>query len=234
MKAMRVIAPGGLDRLVLAEVPEAVEPGAGEVRVRLQAGSLNRHDYAVAVGHIRVADGRIPLSDGAGVVVAAGEGAGFVPGDRVVSCFFPAWADGPPRIGDFSGTPGDGVDGYAREEVTASAHWFTRIPAGYSAMEAATLPTAALTAWRALGDGGLEAGDVVLVLGTGGVSIFALQFAVAAGATVIATSSSDEKLDRLRALGVAHAVKYRSLPDWGRSIFDWTGGRGVDNVIEIG
>src|SRR6185312_3077832 len=124
-------------------------------------------------------DGRIPLADGAGTVEAVGEGVTeFAVGDAVVSTFFPAWLDGPPTIADFSTTPGDGADGYAREAVVRPATWFTRAPEGWSHAEAATLTTAGVTAWRALVvDGGLKAGDSVLVLGTGGVSIFALQIA---------------------------------------------------------
>ena len=236
MKAIRITAPGGLDRLQQVELDDPGAPGPGEVRVRVHASSLNFHDYAVCALPIRVADGRIPMSDGAGVVEAVGDGVTTLAvGDRVVSGFFPLWRDGPATVSDFSTTPGDGVDGYAREVVVRPAGWFTRAPAGYSHAEAATLTTAGLTAWRALVvDGGLKAGDTVLVLGTGGVSIFALQIARAMGAVVVATSSSDEKLERARALGAAHTVNYRTHEDWGRRVADWTGGRGVDHVIEVG
>lgn len=159
----------------------------------------------------------------------------FAPGDHVVSCFFPGWLEGPPPMADFSTVPGDGVDGYAREAVVRPSTWFTRAPEGFSHAEAATLTTAGLTAWRALVvNGGLKAGDVVLVLGTGGVSIFALQLAKSMGATVIATSSSDEKLERVRALGADHTINYRTHGDWGALARDWTGGRGVDHVVEVG
>ena len=131
--------------------------------------------------------------------------------------------------------PGDGVDGYARAAVVRPATWFTRAPKGYSHAEAATLTTAGLTAWRALVvEGGLKAGDVVLALGTGGVSVFALQLAKAMGAAVVVTSSSDEKLERARALGADHTVNYRRHADWGERVADWTGGRGVDHVVEVG
>jgi len=131
--------------------------------------------------------------------------------------------------------PGDGVDGYARELVVAPSTAFTHAPKGYSFTEAATLPTAGVTAWRALVvNGALKAGDTVLVLGTGGVSIFALQIAKAMGATVIATSSSDEKLKRVRALGADHTINYRHHPDWGARVREWTGGSGVDHVVEVG
>lgn len=237
MKAIVARAPAGLDRLELVDLPDPGDPEPGQIRVRVHASSLNFHDYGV-VTYARTPDGRIPLSDGAGVVEAIGEGVtAFRVGDHVVSCFFPLWHDGAPSPleGDFRHTPGDGLDGYAREVVVTPATWFTHAPRGYDHREAATLTTAGLTAWRALiGDGGLKAGDVVLVLGTGGVSIFALQIARAMGATVIATSSSDEKLERVRALGAAHTINYRQHDDWGKRAFEWTGGRGVDHVIEIG
>ena len=176
------------------------------------------------------------MSDGAGVVEAVGDGVTeFSVGDSVVSCFFPEWQDGPPTVGDFSTVPGDGVDGYAREAVVRPASWFTPAPRSFSHAEAATLTTAGLTAWRAMVvDGGLKAGDVVLVLGTGGVSIFALQLAKMMGAAVIVTSSSDEKLERVRAMGADHTINYRQHEDWGSRARDWSGGRGVDHVIEVG
>ena len=236
MKAIRLRSPGGLDNLQSVDIAEPKDPAAGEIRVRLHASSLNYHDYGVASRPGWQADGRIPMSDGAGVVEAVGAGvSAFSVGDHVVSCFFPTWADGPATIADFATVPGDGVDGFAREAVTLAATAFTRAPRGFSHAEAATLTTAGLTAWRALVvDGGLKAGDTVLVLGTGGVSIFALQFAKAMGATVVATSSSDEKLERARALGADHTINYKQEPDWGRRVWDWTGGRGVDHVVEVG
>ena len=236
MQVVRLEAPGGLDRLRVLEGDDPGAPGPGEVRVRLRASSLNFHDYAVAAGMIPTDDGRIPMSDGAGVVEAVGAGVTeLAVGDAVVSLFFPTWQAGPPQIGNFATTPGDGIDGYARQYVVRPSSWFTRAPRGYSHAEAATLTTAGLTAWRALVvDGGLKAGDSILVLGTGGVSIFALQFARAMGATVIATSSSDEKLERARALGAEHGVNYRREEDWGRRVRDLTGGRGVDLVVEVG
>jgi NADPH:quinone reductase-like Zn-dependent oxidoreductase len=236
MRAVTLGAPGGLDHLKLVVMGEPAAPAAGEIRVRVHASSINFHDYAVVKGFIPASDGRIPLSDGAGVVEAVGEGVTeFAVGDHVVSCFFPLWHDGPPMIGDFSTTPGDGLDGYARESVVHPATWFTKAPKGFSHAEAATLTTAGLTAWRALVvDGGLKAGDTVLVLGTGGVSIFALQFAKLMGATVIATSSSDEKLERVRALGADHTINYKAEPEWGAAVKRLTDGRGVDHVVEVG
>ena len=176
------------------------------------------------------------LADGAGVVDAIGDGVTeFAAGDRVISCFFPQWLDGGPNAVDFSNTPGNGVDGYAREYAVYPAHWFTHAPIHLSHLEAATLPTAAVTAWRALVvEGQLKAGDTVLVLGTGGVSIFALQLAKIMGATVIATSSSDAKLEDIRALGADHTINYDRHPDWASLVLDYTAGRGADHVIEVG
>ena len=236
MKAVKLGASGGLDRIELIDMREPEAPAAGEIRVRLHASSLNYHDYRVVSGADPKHVGRIPMADGAGVVEAAGDGVTeFAAGDHVVSTFFPTWLDGPPELGDFATVPGDGVDGYAREAVVRPASWFTRTPRGFSHAQAATLTTAGLTAWRALvADGRLRAGDTILVLGTGGVSIFALQFAKAMGATVIATSSSDEKLERVRAMGADHTVNYRSEPEWGTAVRRLTDGRGVDHVIELG
>ena len=236
MKAVIIKAPGGLDQVECTELPDPGPPGPGMVRARLHASSLNFHDYAVVSTPNRVADRRIPMSDGAGLIEAVGEGVTeFEVGDHVVSCFFPTWTEGAPAIGDFSTVPGDGVDGYAREIVVASATAFTCAPKGYSFAEAATLTTAGVTAWRALVvNGALKAGDTVLVLGTGGVSIFALQIAKAMGATVIATSSSDNKLERARSLGANHTINYRHHPEWGTRVRGWTGGSGVDHVIEVG
>jgi NADPH:quinone reductase-like Zn-dependent oxidoreductase len=236
MKAIKLSQPGGLDKLEIVEVTGPAEPGPGEIKVRLHASSLNFHDYAVVAGMIPTDDQRIPMSDGAGVVEAVGADVNeFTVGDHVVSTFFPHWLEGPARVGDFRTTPGDGVDGYAREQVVRPAEWFTHQPKGYSHAESATLTTAGLTAWRALVvDGGIKAGDSVLVLGTGGVSIFALQFARLMGARVIATSSSNEKLARLREMGAEHTINYKETPDWGKRVQELTNGEGVDHVVEVG
>jgi NADPH:quinone reductase-like Zn-dependent oxidoreductase len=236
MKAMVLRSPTGLDRLALEERTDPGAPGVGEIRVALHGSSLNFHDLGVATGRMPTADGRIPLADGAGFVEAVGAGVTeFHPGDSVVSCFFPDWQDGPPTVGDFRRTPGDGIDGFAQEHVVLPATSFTHAPRGYDAVEAATITTAGLTAWRALVvDGRVKAGDTVLLLGTGGVSIWALQIAKLMGATVAVTSSSNEKLERARNLGADHVLNYRDQPEWGRAIADWTGGRGVDHVVEVG
>ncbi len=239
MSIKTIIVPpgGGLDSVqVSSTVPRP--PGAGEITVRLHASSLNYHDYAVVSGAWAPTVPRIPMSDGAGVVTAVGEGVSDLRvGDHVVSLFFPRWVDGEPGVdeGSFAWVPGDGIDGYAREEVTTAASAFTRAPKGYSHTEAATLPCAALTAWRALmADDGLQPGETVLVQGTGGVSVFALQFAKMAGCSVIATSSSDAKLERLKALGADHVIHYKATPNWGEVARKLTDGRGVDHVVEVG
>lgn len=233
---MTLSAPGGLDRLNLADASDPGQPGPGEVRVALHASSLNFHDYLVCSGKSPAADGRIPMADGAGVVEAVGEGVTeFSPGDHVVSVFFPDWQAGPAQVSDFRRVPGDGIDGFARDAVVLPSTAFTRAPRGWSHKEAATITTAGLTAWRALiVDAGLRAGDTVLLLGTGGVSIYALQIAHAMGAQVIVTSSSDEKLARARELGADHVINYRNEPQWGRKVLELTGGRGADIVVEVG
>lgn len=233
-KAIVVQPPGGFDRVVFEDRPAPL-PGAGEIAVRLHANSLNYHDYAVVSGMWGPSEPRIPMADGAGVIEAVGSGVTeFQVGDHAVSTFFPTWLDGHPEVEGFATVPGDGVDGYAREVVTAPADAFTHAPKGYSHTEAATLTTAALTAWRALfEDGHLKSGQTVLVQGTGGVSIFALQFAKAAGAKVIATSSSQQKLDRLAELGADHLINYRTDASWGETARRLNGGRGVDHVIEV-
>lgn len=236
MQVITLQQPGGLDNLNVQQMDAPGEPMAGEIRVRLHASSLNFHDYAVVAGMIPTEDQRIPMSDGAGVVEAVGEGVTeFAAGDHVVSTFFPYWLEGPARVGDFRTTPGDGVDGYAREQVVRPFEWFTHQPKGYSHAESATLTTAGLTAWRALVvDGNIKAGDSVLVLGTGGVSIFALQFARMMGARVIATSSSNEKLARLKEMGAEHTINYKETPDWGKRVKELTDGEGVDHIVEVG
>lgn len=236
MKAMTLAAPGGLENLTLVE-RDRPEPGAGEILVRIHANALNYHDYVVAKGMIRSAFGRVLMSDAAGEIAAVGEGVtAFQPGDRVFSVFYPSWLSGEGEPGTTAGLiPGENCEGYAREYAAVPWTWFTKAPPGYSHEEAASLTCAGLTAWRAVVSAGqVKPGDVVLTQGTGGVSIFALQFAKAAGAVVIATSSSPEKLEKLRALGADHVVNYRETPDWGRQAKALTGGRGVDLVVEVG
>lgn len=234
-KAIIVQAGGGYSNVTVGQC-ETVDPDVGEITVRLHANSLNYHDFAVVSGMWGPTEPRIPMADGAGEVIAVGKGVDeFSVGDHVVSTFFPTWDSGEPMVDGFATVPGDGVDGYARQTVTASVKAFTRAPNGWSHIEASTLTTAALTSWRALMcDDHLMPGDTVLVQGTGGVSIFALQFAKMAGATVIATSSSDKKLEKLQALGADHLINYRTHANWGELAYKLTGGRGVDHVIEVG
>lgn len=235
MKAMRLRSPATLDNLYLG-TSEAPPPGPGEIKVRVLASSLNFRDYLVATGFLPSTDGAIPLSDAAGEVVAVGTGVvDFKPGDAVISTFHPAWLDGSIERSQMTPPPGAMVDGFACEFVTRPAAAFTRAPKGLTFAESATLTCAGVTAWRALiTDGMVKPGASVLIQGTGGVSLFALQFAKAAGATVIATSSSAEKLDRLKALGADHVINYRDTPDWGTTALGLTDGLGVDHIIEVG
>ena len=236
MKAIQLKKPAGFDSLHCVELPQLGEPQAGEIQVKICANSLNFHDLVVVRGDFPTADGRIPMSDGAGVVTAVGAGVTeFAVGDHVVSCFFPTWQDGPATLSDFATVPGDGIDGYAIEQVNAPSTSFTHAPSQYSHVQAATLTTAALTAWRALVvDGKLKAGDTVLVLGTGGVSIFALQMAKSLGAKVIATTSSEAKKQKLLALGADQVINYRDEKNWGDVVLELTAGRGADIVVEVG
>lgn len=235
MHAMRLHHPAGFDNLRLERIdPEA--PGPGEIQVRVRASSLNFRDVLVAKGVLPSTDGLVPLSDGAGEVTAVGEGvAEFSPGDCVVSTFHPKWLDGHRERGELDNAPGGPADGFAAEFATRPQTHFTHAPRGISHAEAATLTCAGVTAWRALvTDGRVKPGDRVLVLGTGGVSLFALQIAKAAGAVVIATSSSGDKLERLRALGADHVIDYNATGNWGEAALALTGGLGVDLVVEVG
>ncbi len=235
MPAISLKAPGGLDQLQLIEIdPRA--PGPGEIQVDIKASSLNFHDYVVVTGLLPTDDGRIPMSDGAGVVTAVGEGVSqFAAGDRVLSHFFPHWQDGGPTASRTRGIPGDNVDGFAASTVTMPEAAFSRMPTNLDFAAAATLTCAGLTAWRAvMVETHLKPGDWVLVQGSGGVSIFALQFARMLGCRVIATSSSDAKLERLQALGAEQLINYREQPNWGDEVLALTGGEGANLVVEVG
>ncbi len=235
MRAIRLSKPGGLDNLNAVDI-EPRDPAPGEIQVRVEGSSLNFHDYAVVAGMLPVDDGRIPMSDGAGTVTAVGEGVrDFAEGDAVLSCFFPNWQDGGPALQKQIGVPGDHADGFAAQTVTMPASAFTRAPKGLTAAESSTLTCAGLTAWRGLMvEAQIKPGDVVLTQGTGGVSIFALQFAKAAGCRVISTSSSDEKLEKLKALGADELINYKTTPDWASEALKLTDGLGVDVIVEIG
>ena len=211
-------------------------PGHGEIRVRIHASSLNFHDYGIVCGRMPSEDGRIPMSDGAGTVEAIGEGVSeFKAGDDVVSLFFPTGRTARPRWPTSRARPATASTAMPARVVVRPASWFTQAPEGYSHAEAATLTTAGLTAWRALVvDGGMKAGDTVLMLGTGGVSIFALQLA---RRWAPASSPPPPRMissARLREMGVDQTINYKRDETWGETVLELTGGRGVDHVIEVG
>ncbi|RMC37984.1 zinc-dependent alcohol dehydrogenase family protein [Paracoccus alkanivorans] len=235
MRLVRLKAQAASGNLKLVEA-EPRSPGPGEVLVRIRACSLNAHDSMVIGGLIPTADGRIPLSDGAGEVMAIGESVdAFKIGDAVVSTFFPAWFAGNPTKAVKRDIPGETIDGYASEFACRPAHHFTKAPAHSSYLESATLPCAGVTAWSGLmTHGQVKPGETVLVLGSGGVSLFALQFAKMVGARLIATSSSEDKLAQLQRLGADEVINYKECPAWGRKAKELTDGRGVDHVVEVG
>jgi NADPH:quinone reductase-like Zn-dependent oxidoreductase len=228
-----------LDDLHLVEL-EKPEPGPGEVLIKVHACSLNYRDQAIVTGNYfggKTTMPLIPLSDGAGEVEAVGSGVTqFKPGDKVSGVFFQNWDDGPPNpdAGPALGAPP--ANGMLAEYVVLPEYGVVANAESLSFEEAATLPCAGVTAWHALMEGPSPTGegDVVLVLGTGGVSLLALQIAKAQGATVIATSSSDEKLERVKALGAAHGINYREIPEWGAEAAKLSGKGGIDHVVEVG
>lgn len=214
---------------------EVAAPGPGQVQVRLGGSSLNFHDYVTLTGLIPWLEyPRVPLSDGAGEVVAVGDGVtDYAVGDAVVALFYPLWHSGRPSAASKALILGETTDGCAQELINLDTASVAPAPAHLDALQAATLTCAGHTAWYALVEEcGLQAGQTVLVQGTGGVSLFALQFARALGASVVATSSSDEKLERLKALGADHVINYASNPDWEQAVLELTGG--VDAVIDVG
>ncbi|MFC3101587.1 NAD(P)-dependent alcohol dehydrogenase [Altererythrobacter lauratis] len=222
-------------QLYLGELPDPT-PGPGEVLIAPKAWSINYRDFAVAAGKYfggPITQPSVPLSDGAGEVLAVGEGVtAFQPGDRVQGSFFMDWVDGPQVMGR---ALGDGkAPGMLAEKVVLPAHGVVKVADSLSYAEAACMPCAGVTAWNALFEGGrpITAGSRVLVLGSGGVSMIALQLARAAGAEVIATSSSDEKLARVLALGAAHGVNYKAVPEWGAYVAKEFGG--AHKVVEVG
>ena len=221
--------------LSLSEAP-AAEPGPGRVVVRVRAASLNYRDLIIARDPKRGTAGQVPLSDGAGEVTAIGPGVTRIAvGDRVAGCFFQDWVAGPFRMESHRQDLGGTIDGVLAESADLSAEGVARIPDSLSFEEAACLPCAGVTAWSALvSRGQLHPGETVLVLGTGGVSVFALQFAAAAGCRVIVTSKSDAKLARAKQLGAADAINYVTTPDWDKEVLRLTGGRGADHVVETG
>jgi NADPH:quinone reductase-like Zn-dependent oxidoreductase len=237
MRALVLENDFGIDNLKLKErdVPKA---GPGQVVLKMKAGSLNFRDLAtVSYGGNPQLLPFVPLSDGCGEVVEVGEGVTRLQkGDRVAPSFFQGWQSGGPVAENLGPTAlGSPIDGCAQEYMVLSAEGMSKAPSNLSDEEVACLPCAGLTAWRALVvEGGLKAGDTVLVLGTGGVSIFALQFAKAMGARVIVTSSSDEKIERAKKLGADDAINYKEKPDWEMEARRLTDGRGVDHIVEVG
>ncbi len=238
MRQIRITRPdAGIDGLDVVEVEKPM-PGPGQVLVRMRAASLNYRDLMTVKGTYGGPPrrGLVPLSDGAGEVEAVGPGTTlFKAGDRVCPIFCQSWLGGGLTEANTAGALGGTLDGVLSDSVVLHETGLVAIPEHLSFEEAATLPCAAVTAWHSLRHvGDVTAGDTVLVQGTGGVSIFALQFAAMMGARVIGTSSSDEKLERARGLGLDAAINYRTVPEWQDEVLRLTGGLGVDHVVEVG
>ncbi len=226
----------GIDQLKMVE-KDVPKPGYGQVLVRVKATSLNYRDLLVIRGNYsrNLPFPLIPFSDGAGEVVEVGDGVSrWKTGDRVASTFFQEWISG--KITESAGRTALGgfVDGVLAEYVAFNQNALVAIPEHLTFEEGATLPCAAVTAWNALTSGRLACGETVLTLGTGGVSIFALQLAKAAGGRVISTSSSDEKLVRSKGMGASDGINYKTNPDWEKRVIELTGGVGVDIIVEVG
>jgi NADPH:quinone reductase-like Zn-dependent oxidoreductase len=236
MKAFE-IQEFGIDNLALVE-REKPRPGTGEVLVRLTAASINYRDIRMAQGvyNPKLKRPMIPLSDGAGIVEETGPGVSrFKNGDRVAACFMQKWIDGPVTREKAASALGGGIDGVLREFALFSEEGLVRAPDSLSDEEVAALPCAAVTAWHALFEHTCAApGDSVLIQGTGGVSMFAFQFAKAAGLRTIVTSSSDQKLERVKKMGASEVINYKSTPKWEEEARRLTYGQGVDHVIEVG
>jgi NADPH:quinone reductase-like Zn-dependent oxidoreductase len=230
--AMEMAGPGVPTAAAERLVPN---PGPGQAVVRVRASSMNFHDLVNLMGLLNGPWPRVPMSDGAGEVVSVGEGVASVAvGDRVIGAFHPGWIDGSPTPANKRDMPGDSRDGWLQQYQLFGANALIRVPAYLSDREAATLPCAGTTAWSALELGPVGAGDVVVTQGTGGVSLYALQLAKARGATVILTSSSDEKLEVGTSLGADLGINYQNTPDWDSAVRDMTDGRGADLVVDLG
>jgi NADPH:quinone reductase-like Zn-dependent oxidoreductase len=236
LKCYEIQGPNGVDGLALVDKP-VPKPGAGEVLVRLKAATLNYRDLLTIKGGYgsRQKFPLVPVSDGAGVIETIGADVrGLATGDRVIGSFFQNWIGGEPSEAKMSAALGGSVDGVLTEYQVFPARALVKTPEHLSDIEAAALPCAGLTAWSAVVKlGSVKPGQIVLVQGTGGVSLFALQFAKMCGARVIATSSSDAKIDRLKQLGADLTLNYRSTPDWGKKAREWSR-HGVDLVVEVG
>lgn len=228
----------GLEHIARGERAEPPAPGPGELLVEMRAASVNFRDFVFARGGYGRESGALPivvLSDGAGQVIAVGAGVSRAAvGDLVCPTVMPQWLSGPMRDEHRKQTLGGTVDGVMAERIALNENAIVKAPQAYSAAEAATLPCAAVTAWNALVMAGVKQGDLVLTQGTGGVSLFAVQFARAMGATVVVTSSSDEKLQRARGLGAQLGINYERVPEWAAELRRLTGGRGADLVVELG
>jgi NADPH:quinone reductase-like Zn-dependent oxidoreductase len=238
MRALEVAPPWGLDALKVVERPDPT-PGPGQVLVRMKAVSLNYRDFLMVngmYGRGSAADSITPFSDGCGVVEAVGEGVTRVaPGDRVATMFFQGWISGPPTVEKLVTSLGHPIPGAGRELAVFSQEGLSKVPDFLTDEQVSTLPCAALTAWRALfEDASLQPGDTVVLQGTGGVSIFGLQFAHAAGFQTVITSSSDEKLARAAGMGATRGVNYKAQPEWSKAVREATGGRGADFIMEVG
>jgi NADPH:quinone reductase-like Zn-dependent oxidoreductase len=236
VKALVIQTAFGLENLAVVDRPDPV-PGPGQVLVRVRAASLNFRDLLLAKGlyNPKLALPRVLGSDATGEVAAVGAGVTrYAPGDRVANTFMPKWHDGP--ISDAAAKPtyGNDIDGAFAELVAVDAEGLVPVPDHFTFEEAATLPCAAVTAWNALTTANTGPGTTVLLQGTGGVSIFALQFAKALGARALITSSHDEKLARALSLGADAGTNYKSNPDWDKWARQQTGGSGVDVVVEVG
>ncbi len=237
MRAWQQTSDNGINGLELTQ-RDPGEPGPGQVKVRMRASSVNYRDLSTLKDPIPrgIKFPFVPNSDGAGEVIALGAGVTSVKtGDRMASCFFQTWEDGPCTPEIMASALGGALPGVLAEEVVLNEGGVIPFPQHFTFEEASTLPCAALTAWNAIVETGrTKAGDTVLLLGTGGVSIYALQFAAMLGARVIITSSSDEKLARAREMGAAETVNYRKTPDWDQEVLKLTGGRGADVTVEVG
>ncbi len=237
MRAWEIISDGGVDALALNERARA-EPGAGQVLVRIRASSVNYRDLSTIEDPVsrKLPFPTIPNSDAAGKVLAIGPDVkGIKVGDAVTSCFFQRWTAGGISPDAMASALGGVVPGVLGEEILLAANGVIPMPAHLSFAEASTLPCAALTAWHALTEPcPIRPGEKVLLLGTGGVSVFAQQFCQLMGAETIVTSSSDSKLERMQELGANHIINYRQSPDWDQAVIDLTDGAGADRVIEVG
>jgi NADPH:quinone reductase-like Zn-dependent oxidoreductase len=237
MKAFEIRDGFGIERLTLVDKSEPL-PGPGQALIKMRAFSLNYRDLMVVTGtyNPRMKLPRVPFSDGAGEVIAIGPGVTRVKvGDRVTPIFMQKWIDGEPNVEKGKSALGGAVDGILAEYVVLDQEGLVHIPEHLSYEEAATLPCAAVTAWHALiAEGQIKPGDVILTQGTGGVSIFATQFAHMAGARVIVISSSDQKIERACSLGASRGINYKETPDWDKRATEMTGGVGVDHVVELG